>query len=96
MKIRLLASLVSLFASALAGEPRDTMPDTRAATDALGRVLPMHEEVGTPKPNRTVGLFYFNWHAAFGNPAVHDIAKILAANPIEPPWGPVRSHLNTD
>jgi len=83
--------LVVACGSIFAAEPRDTMPDTRAATDALGRVLPMHEEVGTPKPNRTVGLFYFNWHAAFGNPAVHDIAKILAANPGAPPWGPVHA-----
>jgi|GEM_PF-5467577 len=69
MKIRLLlASLAALCTSALAAGPRDTIPDTRAATGALGRVLPMHEEVGTPKRNRTVGLFYFNWHTAFWNP----------------------------
>jgi hypothetical protein len=30
-----------------------------------------------------VGIFYFNWHAAFGNKEVHDIAKILAANPAD-------------
>jgi hypothetical protein len=76
---------------ASAAGPRDTMPDTRVATDALGRVLPMSDEVGPPKSNRTVGIFYFNWHAAFGNPQVHDIAKILAANPAAPPWGPVQA-----
>jgi hypothetical protein len=72
-------------------EPRDTMPDTWTAVDALGRVLPMSGEVGLPKPNRTVGIFYFNWHAAFGNKEVHDIAKILTANPAAPPWGPVQA-----
>ncbi len=36
-----------------------------------------------PKANRTVGIFYFNWHATFGNKEVHDIAKILAANPAD-------------
>jgi len=88
-----LALLLSLLACTpgLAAEPRDTIPDTWAATDALGRVLPMAEEVGAPAPNRTVGIFYFNWHAAFGNPAVHDIAKILAANPTAPAWGPVHA-----
>ncbi len=74
-----------------ANEPRDTMPDTWVATDALGRVLPMSAEVGAPKANRTVGIFYFNWHAAFGNPQVHDIAKILKANPTAPQWGPVQA-----
>ncbi len=83
--------LLALLATMHAAEPRDTMPDTWAATDALGRVLPMQEEVGEPKTNRTVGIFYFNWHAAFGNPAVHDIAKILAANPSAPVWGPVQA-----
>lgn len=70
---------------------RETMPDTWVATDGLGRSLPMSAEVGAPKANRTVGIFYFNWHAAFGNKEVHDIAKILAANPAAPPWGPVQA-----
>jgi hypothetical protein len=74
-----------------AGELRDTMPDTWVATDGLARVLPTHEEVGELRPNRTVGMFYFNWHAAFGNPAVHDIAKLVAANPQKPAWGPVHA-----
>jgi hypothetical protein len=74
-----------------ATEPRDTMPDTWAATDALGRALPMSAEVGVPKANRTVGIFYFNWQAAFGNKEVHDIAKILKANPTAPTWGPVHA-----
>ena len=74
-----------------AAEQRDTMSDTWTATDALGRTLPMSAEVGGPKANRTVGIFYFNWHAAFGNKEVHDIAKILKANPATPPWGPVQA-----
>lgn len=80
-----------VLASLQAAEFRDTMPDTWVATDALGRRLPMSAEVGATKPNRTVGIFYFNWHAAFGNPQVHDIAKILKANPTAPQWGPVHA-----
>ena len=38
-----------------------------------------------------MGIFYFNWHAAFGNKEVYDIAKILAANPAAPVWGPVQA-----
>jgi hypothetical protein len=79
--------------SSFAAEPRDTMPDTWAATDALGRVLPMSAEVGAAKANRTVGIFYFNWQASFtvppfNNKQVFDISKILAANPQAPVWGP--------
>jgi hypothetical protein len=71
--------------------PRDTLPDTWAATDGQGRVLPMHEETGAPKPGRTVGIFYFNWHATFGNKEVHDISRILRANAGQPAWGPVQA-----
>lgn len=89
--LQLLITLCCILASMQASEPRDTMPDTWAATDALGRTLPMNPEVGAPRSDRTVGLFYFNWHAAFGNKQVHDIAKILKANPATPAWGPVQA-----
>lgn len=62
--LQLLIPLSCILASMQASEPRDTMPDTWAATDVLGRSLPMSAEVGEAKPDRTVGLFYFNRHAA--------------------------------
>ena len=68
-------------------QSRDTMPDTWSATDALGRALPRMAEAGEFKPNRTVGIFYFNWQASFGNKAVYDISKILKADSPVPPWG---------
>ena len=83
LSIFLFTQLVITQTSLHAAEQRDTMPDTWSATDAQGRTLPMSAEVGVPKANRTVGIFYFNWHAAFGNKEVHDIAKILAANPAD-------------
>ena len=91
LSVFLFTQLVITQTSPHAAEPRDTMSDTWAATDALGRTLPMSAEVGGPKANRTAGIFYFNWHAAFGNKEVHDIAKILKANPASPPWGPVQA-----
>jgi hypothetical protein len=91
MRLSLLTLCLPLLTCLHATEQRDTMPDTWAATDALGRTLPMSAEVGEPKPNRTVGIIYFNWHAAFGNTQVNDIAKILTANPAAPPWGPVQA-----
>ena len=31
----------------------------RAGTDALGRKLPVYESTGPPRPNKTLGMFYF-------------------------------------
>lgn len=70
------------------------------ATDALGRTLPLHEEVGPVRSNRFVGIFYFLWQSTevrSGMPSgePYNVAKILAANPDalkkpkSPLWGPV-------
>lgn len=91
MIILALACIGSLASDAQPQPERDTRPDTWAAADALHRRLPTSVDVGPPKPDRTVGIFYFNWHAAFGTKQVHDIAKILAANPTDPRWGPVQA-----
>ncbi len=67
------------------------------ATDALGRSLPLASEVGLPKANRFVGIFYFidhlNWPHSdlLGGP--YDVAKILQRDPAalskpdSPLWG---------
>lgn len=36
--------------------------DAWVATDGLGRTLPHHVEVGGPRPNRAVAMFYWTWH----------------------------------
>ena len=41
---------------------RDAMPDTWAATDGLGRVLPDNAQTGDPKSDKYVGMFYWTWH----------------------------------
>ncbi|MBI3849646.1 MAG: hypothetical protein HY298_05065 [Verrucomicrobia bacterium] len=56
------------------------------ATDALGRKLPMPDEVGPPKADRFVGIFYFLWHNEVARkspnvPGPFDIAKIFAQDP---------------
>ena len=66
------------------------------ATDALGRVLPMVEEAGPPRPNRFAGIFYFLWEgqhdATDKQPfVVTDILRQFPdalKNPGSPPWGP--------
>jgi hypothetical protein len=65
----------------------DTFSDTWVATDGLGRALPTHDEVGDLRANRTVGIFYFQWLGAHGK-ELHDLSKILAANPTDPQFGP--------
>jgi hypothetical protein len=76
----------------------DTYSDTWVATDALNRQLPAHGEVGAPRNDRFVGLFFFLWHGAhvnatWGGP--YDISRILAQDrealhkPTNPLWGPI-------
>ena len=73
----------------------DTFSDTWVATDALGRKLPMHLEVGPPRTNKFVGIFYFLWLGQHGDAGPFDITKILAADPEamskpdNPLWGPL-------
>ncbi|MEI7730969.1 MAG: hypothetical protein WCO56_15445 [Verrucomicrobiota bacterium] len=77
--------------------PWDNFSDTWVATDALGRSLPTNAEVGNPRPNRYVGIFYFLWLGRHGEAGPFDITKILAANPAamtqpaSPPWGPLHA-----
>ena len=94
MKMIVFAATMTLHASAT---PVDVMSDTWVATDGLGRRLPTAAEVGAPRADRTVTMFYFmthgqNKHANYGP---YDVSKILAAdpnainNPNSPLWGPI-------
>lgn len=73
----------------------DVFADTWVATDALGRSLPTFAEVGPPRENRQVGLFYFLWvNQAVSNKnnlPVFDKSDILRKNPTNPKWGPPTS-----
>ncbi|HVC97073.1 MAG TPA: hypothetical protein VND64_25565 [Pirellulales bacterium] len=77
---------------------RDSQSDTWVAIDPLGRRLPTYEQVGPPREDRKVGIFYFLWHGAHVNDDWHgpyDITKILARDPdamrtkTNPLWGPI-------
>ncbi len=73
----------------------DTHSDTWVATDALGRMLPSSHEVGLPRDNKTVGIFYFLWLGRHGEQGPFDISKILRADPtamdnrLSSQWGPL-------
>ncbi len=70
------------------------------ATDALGRRLPLVDEVGPAQTNRFVGIFYFLWHNQRGGKSPnwdgpYDIGRIIAQDPDalkkpdSPLWGPI-------
>ncbi|MGB9623232.1 MAG: hypothetical protein ACPMAQ_00075 [Phycisphaerae bacterium] len=70
------------------------------AVDALGRKLPAPEEVGPPRTDRFVGIFYFLWLNERHNRSPYwegpyDISRILAKDPDamkkpdSPLWGPI-------
>ncbi|NLS96270.1 MAG: hypothetical protein GXX96_29370 [Planctomycetaceae bacterium] len=84
------------FADELSAVPGVPWP----ATDGLGRSLPLADEVGPPRPDRFVGIFYFLWHNAPAGKSPHwdgpyDISRILRrepdalSNPDSPLWGRV-------
>ncbi len=89
-----LAAMTGLLAVAQAAE-WDTFSDTWVATDALGRTMPTGAQVGAPRADRTVGMFYFLWHGAHIQGGPFDITRILAQNPAamqqpdSPLWGPL-------
>ncbi|MBN2271048.1 MAG: hypothetical protein JXN61_10565, partial [Sedimentisphaerales bacterium] len=66
------------------------------AVDALGRALPDAGQVGTVRPDRFVGIFYFLWIGQHGSNDIgpFDVSKIMAEHPdalqhpTSPPWGP--------
>ena len=51
------------------------------ATDALGRELPLTAEVGLPKKDRFVGIFYLLWTGDEYSYGPYDVTKILADQP---------------
>lgn len=51
------------------------------ATDALGRELPLADEVGPPKKDRFVGIFYLTWTGDEFSYGPYDVTKILAEQP---------------
>ena len=95
----LLLSASALKAQTPAASPSppawDTMSDTWAATDELGRTLPDAAQIGPPRPDRYVGVFYFLWHGPDINGGPYNVSEILRRDPeamhhpTSPPWGPL-------
>ena len=66
---------------------RDLYSDTWVATDAIGRIMPTHEQAGEVKSDkrRVVGIFYVTWHTQNlhdqPSPYSGDVTKILRQTP---------------
>ena len=84
-------------AAAIAQPAWDTFSDTWVATDGLGRALPTALDVGAPRQDHFVGIFYFLWLGQHGDAGPYDITKILAADPDamsktdSPLWGAMQA-----
>ena len=69
---------------------RDLYSDTWVAEDGLGRAVPTAMKTGPPRPGKTVGIFYFLANHVPKAP-VYDNTQLLAANPLDPQYGPYGS-----
>ena len=103
LRARLLAALLLVLSADCSplgaqsfSSPRDLHTDTWVGTDGLNRRLPTFKEVGLPKRNKTVGIFYF-LTSNRSDVGPYDNSKILAAhprailNPNDRIWGPLYS-----
>ncbi len=65
-----------------------------SATDDLGRSLPTPAQVGRPRADRWVGLFYWQWHTGLRALPDYDVTAFLSGHPkfddfvARPPGGP--------
>ncbi|MCL2512411.1 MAG: hypothetical protein FWF08_00800 [Oscillospiraceae bacterium] len=69
-------------------------PDTYAAVDALGRVLPGNAETGGVREGKFVGMFYWTWHYSHSSwTAPFNVTQIIKDHPeavgdiSSPYWG---------
>lgn len=73
----------------------DTYSDTWAGVDGLGRALPTFAQVGPPRRNKQVGIFYYLWLTANHDNGPYDVTRILTQDPDalkhpnSPLWGGV-------
>src|SRR5512146_950011 len=88
LKFRILLALLQAFVCFDSNsQVRDIFPDTWVGTDALGRILPTSDEVGSPRTDhpRVVGIFYVTWHrdrdSNLTGSYVADVTQVLQKDP---------------
>ena len=55
----------------------DVMPDTWVFTDSLGRRALTNAEVGDPREDKILALFYWTWHASQGGANAFNVQEFL-------------------
>ena len=86
-------SLSSLHVGASAQQTATVQPGSWVAVDGLGRTLSSSAQVGAPKEDKYVGIFYWNWHTYSSYAEPRNITQIINANPEaqndihHPAWG---------
>lgn len=80
MKIYNILVIVALFTTFLTARGQN-YGNSLPATDALGRKLPTHEEVGSPRKGKYIGLFYWTWHTNFAHMDVCIPSRYIAEAP---------------
>ena len=88
--------LKPLIALAVIGLSSTSLAQTFTGADELGRIVPVHTEVGAKKANKQVGLFYFLWQGDQSSPTSErkwDLTKLFQDFPEvfhdfhHPNWG---------
>ena len=59
----------------------EVMPDTWVFTDGLGRVSLTNAEVGDPREDKTVAMFYWTWHVNFKTSGAFNNNDFLKEHP---------------
>ncbi|MBE6694551.1 MAG: hypothetical protein E7589_07290 [Ruminococcaceae bacterium] len=60
----------------------EVMPDTWVFTDGLGRRSLTHDDVGSPREDKTVAMFYWDWHLRYnGAKDAFNIQDFIAEHP---------------
>jgi len=67
---------------------RELCSDTWPATDALSRELPNHDQCGSPRPDKFIGIFYWTWHVP-ERTGPYDVTQLIFQSPSAPNWGPL-------
>ncbi len=76
----------------------EVMPDTWVFTDGLGRTSLTHAEVGAPKEDKTVAMFYWTWHVQNKHTEAYNNEAFLKKYPEairdydNPAWNEVSGH----
>lgn len=77
-----LKNIIALVLSMMSLNAHAQSPGSNAvATDVLGRKLPTYEEVGAPKKDKFVGLFYWTWHTKQADNPPFNTTEYLAKDP---------------